>query len=53
MQSYDIVTDAGIHFHISMSRGVCCIIVNDIFTTDFNIKYFTTLDSALDYIHSL
>ena len=54
MQSFDIVTDAGLHFHLSLSeQGVCCIIVQDQYTTDFDVRYFTDLPSALDYIHSL
>ena len=54
MQSYDIVTDEGLHFHVSLSKqGVCYIIVKDIFSSDFDMRYFTNLESALDYIHSL
>jgi hypothetical protein len=54
MQSYDIVTEAGLHFHVSLStQGVCYIIVKDIFSNDFEMLYFTNLESALDYIHSL
>ena len=54
MQSYDIVTEAGLHFHVSLSKqGICYIIVKDIFSNDFDMQYFNNLDSALDYIHSL
>ncbi len=54
MQAYDIVTDAGLHFHVSLSNlGVCYIIVRDQYTTDFDLRYFTSLDSALNYIYSL
>ena len=54
MQSYDIVTDEGLHFHVSLStQGICCIIVMDVFSPDFDMRYFTNLESALDYIYSL
>lgn len=54
MQSYDIVTEEGLHFHVSLSKqGICYIIVKDIFSNDFEMMYFTNLDRALDYIHSL
>ena len=53
MQSYDIVTDAGLHFHISLSKGICYIMINDLYGDDFEIRYFSNLDSALDYIHGL
>jgi hypothetical protein len=54
MQSYDIVTDAGLHFHVCLSaQGICYIIVLDSFDSDFNMRYFTNLESALDYIYSL
>lgn len=54
MQSYDIVTDEGLHFHVSLSKqGICYIMVNDYFSDDFDMRYFTNLDSALDYIYSL
>jgi putative exporter of polyketide antibiotics len=54
MQAYDIVTDAGLHFHVSLNiNGICYIIVNDIFTSIFEMRYFNNLDSALHYVHSL
>jgi hypothetical protein len=53
MQSYDIVTEVGLHFHVCLStQGICYIMVNDYFSNDFDMRYFTNLDSALDYIHS-
>jgi len=54
MQAYDILTDEGLHFHISLSnQGICYIMVNDYFSNDFDMRYFTNLNDALDYIHSL
>lgn len=54
MQSYNIVTDTGLHFHVSLSdRGICYIMVNDYFSNDFDMRYFTNLENALDYIYNL
>ncbi len=54
MQSYDIVTEIGLHFHVSLSvEGICYIMIKDLYSDYFDIRYFTNLDDALEYIHSL
>jgi hypothetical protein len=54
MRSYDLLTQAGLHFHVSLSeQGICYIIVKHVLKTDFDMRYFTNIDDALDYIYSL
>ena len=54
MQSYDILTEVGLHFHVSLSeQGICYIMIKDLYSDWFDIRYFANLDNALDYIQSL
>jgi hypothetical protein len=54
MQSYDIVTEVGLHFHVSLSKqGICYIMIKDLHSDYFDLRYFTNLDTALDYINNL
>jgi hypothetical protein len=52
MKTYDRITPHGLHFHLSLNEGVCCIIVHDIYDYSIDIKYFNNVNAALRYINS-
>lgn len=53
MHTYDVLTKNGLLIHLSMSTfNTCYIIVYDIYTITFNLKYFTDIESAKAFIHS-
>ena len=54
MRTYDSLTPSGLHFHLSLHEGVCCVMVDDIYdNTYFEIKYFTNVNKALCFINNL
>ena len=53
MHVYDKQMPNGLHFHVSFNNGACYIIVKDIYSEDFEMKYFRNLDEALDFINLL
>ncbi len=53
MEAYDNTLPNGWHFHVSVDKDVCCIIIRDIYDEYFVIKYFTNIDDAVDFIHNL
>ena len=54
MHTYSAITDNGLCIHLSMlSQKQCYIIVHDIYTHSFTMKFFTDQDSAVSFIHSL
>jgi len=54
VKTYENLTPSGLHFHLSLSNGVCYIMVLDIYdSTYFDIKYFTSINLALRWINNL
>ena len=54
MHTYDAITKDGLHIHLSMSLNeVCYILVHDIYTHAFEMKFFTDQQEALSFIRSL
>jgi hypothetical protein len=54
MQTYDAITKNGLVIHLSMTpeSDVCYIFVFDIYTLQFDMKFFTDMQSAREYIKS-
>ena len=53
MHTYSAITDSGLCIHLSMlSTEQCYIIVHDIYTHSFTMKFFTDQESAINFIHS-
>jgi len=53
VKTYEKYTPQGLHFHLSLSDGVCYIIVRDIYDGSFDMQYFTNVDQALRFINNL
>ena len=54
MHTYSAVTADGLLIHLSMLHSEACyILVHDIYTHRFEMKYFTDQQSAVAFIHSL
>jgi hypothetical protein len=54
MNTYSAITKDGLLIHLSMLHTeVCYIFVHDIYTHQFEMKYFTNQQQALSYIRSL
>ena len=54
MYTYDAVTKTGIQIHLSMSNdNTCYIYINDIYNNTLTMKFFTDMESAIEFIHSL
>ena len=54
MHTYDAITKCGLHIHLSMStKNTCYILVYDIFTQKMSFKFFTTVETALEFIRSI
>lgn len=54
MHTYDAITKSGLHIHLSMSNdNTCYILVHDMYTVSTVLKFFTDMESALSFIHSL
>jgi len=54
MRTYDNVTPSGLQFHLCLLDGVCCIVVNDQYDSNyFEMKYFTNVNRALRWINNL
>ena len=54
MHTYDAITNSGLHIHLSMlGNEVCYIFVHDIYTHQFEMKFFTNQQSAISFIRSL
>jgi hypothetical protein len=52
--TYDTITDTGLCIHLSMTiENICYILVYDLYTLHTTMKFFTTVEDALDFIHSL
>ncbi len=53
MYTYDAFTKTGIQIHLSMSKeNTCYIYVNDIYNNQLTMKFFTDMESAIEFIHS-
>jgi hypothetical protein len=53
MYIYDAITKTGIQIHLSMSKdNTCYIFVNDIYNNTLTMKFFTDMESAIEFIHS-
>ena len=53
LYTYDFLTDNGLCIHLSLYDGVTYILVEDINSHSIIMKYFTHIEPALDFIHSL
>jgi hypothetical protein len=55
MQTYDALTKNGLLIHLSMNPqcDVCYIFVLDIYTLKFDMKYFTDMPAAREFIKTL
>jgi hypothetical protein len=54
MYTYDATTKSGLMIHLSMKENSdCYILVYDVFTQQLTMKFFTDVDSAKEFIHSL
>jgi hypothetical protein len=54
MHTYDAITKTGLLIHLSMSENnTGYILVHDLVELKLIMKFFTELDSALSFIHSL
>jgi hypothetical protein len=54
MQTYSAITKDGLLIHLSMLHSEACyILVHDIYTHAFEMKFFTNQQQALSYIRSL
>jgi 3-deoxy-D-arabino-heptulosonate 7-phosphate (DAHP) synthase class II len=54
MYTNDWLTPTGIHIHLSMSNyNTCYIFVNDIYDNQLTMRYFTDMDSAVEFINNL
>jgi len=53
MYTYDAITKTGIQIHLSMSENnTCYIFINDIYKDELRMKFFTDMQSAIEFIHS-
>ena len=54
MHIYDAITRSGLHIHLSMmGNEVCYILIHDMYTHDFKMRYFTDQQTAVEFIKSL
>ena len=55
MQTYDALTKNGLLIHLSMTMhsDVCYIFVYDLYTLNFDMKFFTDMASARAFIKTL
>ncbi len=54
MHTYDAITKDGLHIHLSMcSTETCYILVHDIYTHAFEMKFFTNQESAIRFIRAI
>jgi len=53
VKTYDRTTPSGLHFHLCLYEGVCCVMVTDIYDHDLTIKYFTDVNKALRFINNM
>ena len=54
MNTYDAITKTGLLIHLSMSESnTGYILVHDLVDLKLTIKFFTDVESALSFIHSL
>jgi hypothetical protein len=54
MHIYDAITKDGLYIHLSMSTSTqCYIIVHDIYTHKFSMKFFTNQEKAIAFIRAI
>ena len=54
MKTYESYTPQGLHFMLSLSdKGVCYIIVHDVYDVEVTMRYFTDINKALRFINNL
>ena len=53
VKTYDRTTPSGLHFHLCLYEGVCCVMVTDIYDHDLTIRYFTDVNKALRFINNM
>jgi hypothetical protein len=54
MHTYDAITKTGLVIHLSMSENnTGYILVHDLVELKLKMKFFTDMESALTFIHSL
>jgi hypothetical protein len=50
MYTYDITTDTGFRIHMCLCNGVTYILIDDIYTDLFQMRFFTNVEPALEFI---
>lgn len=55
MQTYDALTKTGLLIHLSMTpeSDACYIYVLDLYTLKFDMKFFTDMQSAREFIKTI
>jgi hypothetical protein len=54
MYTYDAITKTGLLIHLSMNvQEACYIFIFDIYTQQFNMKFFTNVESAKQFIKNI
>lgn len=54
MYIYDAITRSGLQIHLSMlSNETCYILIHDMYTHEFRMRYFTDQQTAVNFIKSL
>jgi hypothetical protein len=55
MHIYDATNKQGLHVHLSMSDTVTSnyIFVNNIYSGSFIMRFFTEMNQAMEFIHSI
>ena len=54
VRTYEHITPQGLHFHLCLYEGVCCVMVQDVYdNTYFELQYFTDVNKALCFINNL
>ena len=54
VKTYEQLTPQGLYFHLCLYKGVCCVMVQDVYdNTYFEMQYFTNVNKALRFINNL
>ena len=54
VKTFDHTTPQGLHFHLCLYKGVCCVMVRDMYdNTYFELQYFTNVNKALRFVNNL
>ena len=53
MHTYDVITNSGFVIHMCLRNGITYILVEDMYTNFFDMKFFTNIEPALEFIRSI